>query len=81
MEILKVVVHTINMGDVEDPDFLISWPLYEWTNTELGKWVMEHSVTQPYYQREVNPETYGWRYIIIAELSTNDYTFFNLKYK
>lgn len=81
METLKVVVHTINMGDVEDPDFLISWPLYEWQQSESGKWVLEHSVTEPIWSREISVETYGYRYLIIAELSKSDYTFFNLKYK
>ena len=31
------VVHTIRMGDVEDPDLMIAQPIWEWQQTDAGK--------------------------------------------
>ena len=40
----EVVVHTIRMGDVEDPDLMVADPIWKWQQTDEGKWAMEKSV-------------------------------------
>lgn len=80
-ETYKVLVHKIRTGDVEDPDFLISWPLYEWQQTEVGKWVMKNSVSPPYWQREYSLYDHGHTYYIIAEFNHSDYTYYKLRYE
>ena len=47
MKTHKFTVHTFNMGDVEDPEIYAAGPLFEWQNTENGKWVMENAVDKP----------------------------------
>jgi len=75
-----VIVHTIRMGDVEDPDLYVAQPLYEWQESEQGKWVMENSAPTPSWHREVDSHSMGYRYTIRAYLKPKDYTFWKLKY-
>ena len=73
------VVHTFDMGDVEDPYLFAAEPLFEWQNTDQGKWVMEHALEQPtFYCRPNN--WMGTRVIVTAQLSEKDQLFFELKY-
>lgn len=78
---VKVLVHRINMGDVEDPDFLISWPMYEWQQTEKGKWVMDKSFKPPIWQRSVDVNILGYTYCIFAYLKESDYIYYKLRYE
>ena len=75
-----VRVHTINMGDVEDPDLYVAQPISEWQATEAGKWVMENAVEPPFWHRAMNPYNFGWTYYIIARLSEHNQTYWTLKY-
>jgi len=56
-----VVVHTIRMGDVEDPDLFVARPIYEWQESDAGKFVMEHAVEKPYWHRTNDVASYGHR--------------------
>lgn len=76
----KIVVHRFQMGDVEDPDLYAAQPLYEWQESEQGKWVMERAVETPEWHRHLEPVTYGYRYAIVAKLKDVDYTFWTLKW-
>ena len=80
-EMREVIVHTFSMGDVEDPDLYAAEPLYQWQNSEQGKWVMEHAVEIPFWHRHVDPMTYGYRYYIIARLKEQDQTYWALKWQ
>lgn len=75
------VAHTIKMGDVDDPDLYVAQPIYEWQQTEEGKWIMEHSSPSPMWNRYSDPMTYGYTYTISAYLKPKDYTFWSLKFK
>jgi hypothetical protein len=76
-----VKVHEFTMGDVEDPDLYAAQPIYEWQESEAGKWVMEHAVEKPFWHRTVSPYNYGWTYYIIARLSEQDQTYWTLKWQ
>ena len=69
------------MGDVEDPDLYAAQPIWEWQESEAGKFVMAHAVEPPYWIRQVDHSSYGHRYKIIARLSEQNQTFFRLKFK
>jgi hypothetical protein len=69
------------MGDVEDPDLYAAQPLWEWQESEAGKFVMEHAVESPYWIRQVDYNSYGHQYKIIARLSEPNQTFFRLKFQ
>lgn len=76
-----VVVHSFNMGDVEDPDLYAAQPIMEWQNSEMGQWVMEHAVEKPFWHRQVDPGMYGWKYYIVARLQEQDQTYWTLKWQ
>ena len=76
-----ICVHEFTMGDVEDPDLYAAQPIWEWQESEAGKFVMAHAVEAPYWIRSVDHNSYGHRYRIIARLSEPNQTFFKLKFK
>ena len=39
---IEVVVHTINMGDVEDPDLMVAAPIYEWQDRKSTRLNSSH---------------------------------------
>ena len=80
-KIIRCIVHTIQLGDVEDPDIMVAHPMWEWQETEEGKWIMEHSRPIPSWNRCVDQNTYGYTYSITAYLKPKDYTFWSLKFK
>ena len=78
---IEHVVHCINMGDVEDPDLFVAQPIYEWQQTEKGKYIMENSCPEPMWVRCINHATYGYTYKIKAYLTPKQLTFYKLKYE
>ena len=75
-----VCVHEITMGDVEDPDLWVASPIWDWQQTEAGKFVMDHAVEKPYWTQSMDYRTYGHVYRIMARLSEQNETFWRLKY-
>lgn len=78
--IRDVVVHDFAMGDVEDPDLYAAEPLYKWQQSEVGAWVMAHAVEPPFWCRQPDLGSYGYRYYIVARLRESDQTFWSLKW-
>jgi hypothetical protein len=79
-EVHSVIVHRFQMGDVEDPDLYAAQPLWEWQQSEMGSWVMEHSVETPMWHRQSNPNQYHIDYAVQAWLRGADYTYWVLKW-
>jgi len=77
----EVIVHKINMGDVEDPDIMIAEPIWKWQQSDEGKWIMEHSKQQPMWHRRVDPSSFGYVYTIHAWLDDKELTYWKLKYE
>lgn len=80
VEVKTVVVHRFKMGDVEDPDLYAAQPLWEWQQSEMGQWVMDHAVDQPEWRRHNDHASYHLEYIVVAKLTARDYTFWELKW-
>ena len=76
-----VPVHSFIMGDVEDPDLYAAEPLWKWQQSEAGQWVMEHAVDTPFWHRVTDPNTFGYKYYIIARLSEQNQTYWALKWQ
>jgi hypothetical protein len=76
-----ICVHEFTMGDVEDPDLYAADPIIKWQDSEAGKFIMEHAVESPYWLRQIDHSSYGYRYRIMARLSEQNQTFFRLKFK
>ena len=68
-EVRTVVVHEFTMGDVEDPDLYAAQPLWEWQESQEGKWIKEHAVEEPMWHRAIDEYNYGYKYRISAKLS------------
>lgn len=78
---MEIIVHSIKMGDVEDPDLMVADPIWKWQQTEAGKWIMENSAEQPMWRRSIDPSSYGYRYDIVAYLEEKKLTYWKLKYE
>ena len=78
---MKVVVHTFSIGDVDDPEIYASQPIWDWQQSECGKWVMENALDAPYWCKDLDYQTYNYRYKIVAELTEQDATYFCLRWK
>jgi hypothetical protein len=76
-----VAVHEFSIGDVDDPDLYAAVPLYKWQQSEAGKWIMDHAVETPHWQRVTDPHTFGYRYRIVARLREQDQTYWTLKWQ
>jgi hypothetical protein len=79
-EIHKVVVHQFNLGDVDDPEIYAASPIWEWQQSEPGKFVMEHAIDKPEWRRQVDHSTYSYQYAVIAELEMKKLAEFYLKW-
>ena len=75
------VVHKFSLSYVDDPDILAAGPIFDWERSEAGKWVMENAYDKPSWHRRMDYNSYGYNYIIKADLTPEQITFFELKYK
>ena len=78
---INIIVHTFSLGDVDDPEIYAAQPLWEWQQTEAGKWVMEHAVETPSWSRHLDHMSYSLQFKVVAKLKESDATFFKLKYQ
>lgn len=67
------------MGDVEDPDIYVAAPIYEWQETEHGRWVMSHC-KDPTYNIGADPAYMGYRVTLSGPLTESDAVFHELKW-
>jgi len=81
VRIHTITAYTFKMGDVEDPDLYAAQPLWEWQESEQGKWIMSHAVEAPVWHRHADPMNYGYDFAITAKLKERDYTHWLLKWK
>ena len=75
----KMLLHTFKLGDVEDPEVYAASPIYEWQQTEAGKWVMEHSI-DPTFHIFTDAVTYGYVISITAHITPKRWTEFCLRW-
>ena len=75
-----VCVHTFTVGDVEDPEIYAAEPIWNWQESEAGKWIIENAVDKPYYIQSADYNNWGHQYKIMARLSEQNQTFWRLKW-
>lgn len=75
-----IVFKEFFMGDVEDPELYAAQPIWEWQQSEHGKWVMEHATETPSFNIAPSIETYGWKCAIYGKLNEADEIIYRLKY-
>jgi len=76
-----MLLHSFNMGDVEDPYLYAAFPISEWQATEHGKWVMANVTEPPVFHIEPDLRNMGYLVAITGNLKPEAETFFRLKYK
>lgn len=75
----KITFYTFNMGDVEDPEIYAAQPIYEWQQTEQGKWVMKHC-KDPTFSIGSDPAYMGYKITLHGELADQEAVFHELKW-
>jgi len=78
-EIHKVRVHAFNMGDVEDPEIYAGLAIYDWQQTEQGRFIMKHGHDHM-YTTAVDHNTYGYRCVITCELESKKLSEYYLRW-
>lgn len=58
---MKITFHTFRMGDVDDVDVYAAQPIYEWQQTDHGRWVMENAYDLKYYTQ---PDAAYWGHLV-----------------
>jgi hypothetical protein len=76
----EIVVYRFQIPWEEDAVVVAGAPLYAWEQTEAGKWVKEHAVEIPRWERCTDHVTLNEQFAIIARLTEPDQTFFRLKF-
>ena len=77
---MKYIVHTIEMGDVEDPEIYAAEPILAFEKTDKGRWLMANSYKQLEFTIRPNERTYGWKVLIWSYLNEQDLSFYSLKW-
>ena len=77
---VDVIVHKFRMGDVDDPDLYAAQPLYDWEHSEIGQWVMQHSISTPTWYRVADHYNFGHVYIVKATFDSKSHLIWKLKY-
>ena len=76
----EIVVHTFQMGDVDDPDLYAAEPLYQWQQSDQGKWVMSRALETPVWHMMADPLSFGNKYMITATFQEKHITEFYLRF-
>ncbi len=79
-EIHKIVVHRFRLSDVDDPDLYAAEPIWNWQQTDAGKFIMENAIEQPIFHKHLDHMTYGYQYAITAELEKKKLSEYYLKF-
>lgn len=75
------VVHTITVGDIEDPDMYYEQLLYEWRNTEEGNWIWDKAGLLTVTYKHINEYALAHIYEIGADITDENYLYWQLKFK
>ena len=75
----SIQFHSFRMGDVDDVDIYAAQPIWEWQQTEHGRWVMAHARELRYYTG-ADPHAFGYRVTIQGHLEPHDATEYFLRW-
>lgn len=81
MKKVKVIVYRFSLLDSDDPDLIAAEPMLNWEKSEKGQWVMNNSIDKPTWFRLLDPNIFGFEYLIQATFTPKNYTYWKLKYE
>ena len=68
------------MRDVDDVDIYVAEPIWQWQQTDAGRWVMARA-RELKYHTFADPNTFGYRVVICGEIPEGpELTEYLLKY-
>jgi len=76
---IKLIVKTLKVGDVEDPEIYLGAVAYDWLQTEHGKYVKEKAQDLTYHQAPMSHD-YGFQYFITALFEDAEAVIYKLKF-
>jgi hypothetical protein len=76
---MKITFHSFTLGDVEDVEIYAAQPIWEWQQTEKGKWIMENAYNLVYYTT-ADPMNYGYRVSVRGEINEKKATEYFLRW-
>lgn len=79
-DLKSCIVHTFKLSDVDDVDIYAAEPIYNWQQTEAGKWTMNNAV-DVYWARHMDVNNYYYQFKIVAQFTEKDFVYWSLKYK
>lgn len=74
----RITLHEFTMMDCEDPEVYLAEPVYEWQQTEIGKWCMQNATDLQHLHR-MDHMTMGYHVAITGTLTDKQITYFLLK--
>ena len=77
----KFVFYSFKLGDVDDVELYAAQPIWEWQQTEAGKYVMEHSSPRPSWHHSIDAHYYGNLYKIVAYFTPKQLTYYKLRFE
>lgn len=77
---IKLIVKTLRVGDVEDPEIYLGAVAYDWLQTEHGKYVKEKATDLTYNQSSIPNDFYGYSYYITALFEDEEAVIYKLKF-
>ena len=78
---IKLIVKTLRVGDVDDPEIYLGAVAYDWLQTEHGKYVKEKATDLTYSQAPLmNDGYYGFQYFITALFEDEEAVIYKLKF-
>lgn len=79
-KLYSCIVHTFKLSDIDDVEIYAAEPIYNWQQTDVGKWVMENSI-DTYWATHKDVHTFSYEFKIVANFTEKDYTYYKLKYE
>lgn len=79
-EIHKIVVHTFSISDNDDPEIYAAEPIWNWQQTDKGKFVMKNAYTVPEFHRMYDISSLSYKFAITAEFEKKILVEFYLKW-
>jgi hypothetical protein len=77
---IKMIVKTLRVGDVEDPEIYLGAVAHDWLQTEHGKYVKEKARDLMYNQAHINDGYFGFQYYITAVFEDAEAVIYKLKF-
>lgn len=77
---MKVIFHKFNIRATIDDDVVVAEPIYQWQQTEHGRWVMDHARDLTYHHHQSDLNHWSYDVIIRGELCDKSAVEYHLRF-